>query len=141
MDVYLDAVFFSRLDPLDFKQEGHRLEFETLEDPESPLTYRGVVYNEMKGESSSPIRTIYDALNSYLFPTTTYHFNSGGDPEQITDLSYQELMRFYSEHYHPSNSVFMTFGDIPVTDHQNRFESKVLRRYQQSEQSRLGGGL
>jgi len=59
MDIYLDAVFFSRLDKLDFAQEGHRLEFDNPEDDSTPLVYRGVVYNEMKGDSSSPISVLH----------------------------------------------------------------------------------
>src|SRR5690606_34318605 len=85
MDVYLDAVFFSRLDPLDFAQEGHRLEFETMTDASSPLTYKGVVFNEMKGAMSSVTSTLWQVLSKYLFPTTTYHHNSGGEPACIPD--------------------------------------------------------
>ncbi|MDK1023176.1 MAG: insulinase family protein [Gammaproteobacteria bacterium] len=130
MDIYLDAVFFSRLDPLDFSQEGHRLEFEIPDDMESPLTFKGVVYNEMKGDASSPVSVLYDTFKKYLFPTTTYHHNSGGDPEQIPDLKYQDLLMFYKTHYHPSNAVFLTYGDIPVADHQSRIERNALAKFE-----------
>ncbi|MCS5575574.1 MAG: insulinase family protein, partial [Pseudomonadales bacterium] len=83
MEVYLDAVFFSRLDPRDFAQEGHRVELEDASDPLSPLVYKGVVYNEMKGDSSSPVSRLYHAIQAKLYPTSTYHFNSGGDPRDI----------------------------------------------------------
>ena len=129
LDIYLDAVFFPRLDPLDFAQEGHRLEFEIPDDPESRLAYKGVVYNEMKGDTSSPLSVLYDTLKSYLFPTSTYHFNSGGDPAHIPELTYDQLMRFYRRHYHPSNAIFMTFGDIPAVTLQESFETKVLSRF------------
>ncbi len=130
MDVYLDAVFFSRLDPLDFAQEGHRFEFETPDDPSSPLVYKGVVFNEMKGAMSSPVSTLWQTVTEHLFPTTTYHYNSGGDPENIPDLTYQQLMDFYKVHYHPSNAIFMTFGDIPAIEHQEVFEKRVLSRFE-----------
>ena len=87
LDVYLDAVFFSRLNPLDFMQEGHRLEFETPGDTSSNLVYKGVVYNEMIGSMASPVSTLWQTLTKHLFPTTTYHYNSGGDPEHIPDLT------------------------------------------------------
>ncbi len=132
LDVYLDAVFFSRIDPLDFSQEGHRIEFETKDDTESPLVYKGVVFNEMKGAMSSVPAQLWQTLCKYLYPTTTYHFNSGGDPESITDLSYEELVHFYKTHYHPSNAIFMTFGNIPAADLQNRFQSQVLNRFEKS---------
>ncbi len=132
LSVYLDAVFFSRLDPLDFAQEGHRVEFEQGDNGES-LVYKGVVFNEMKGAMSSISSVLWDRLCFELFPSNTYHFNSGGDPEVIPDLSYQQLKSFYDTHYHPSNAIFMTFGDIPAQEHQAAFESQVLSRFTRSE--------
>ncbi|MGV6806458.1 MAG: insulinase family protein [bacterium] len=129
MDVYLDAVFFSRLDELDFLQEGHRLEFAEPANPNSALTYKGVVFNEMKGAMSSATSILWHTLCKYLYPTTTYHYNSGGDPECITDLTYEQLRAFYRVHYHPSNAIFMTFGDISAQEHQAKFESSVLTRF------------
>ncbi len=129
MDVYLDAVFFSRLHELDFAQEGHRFEFETPDDANTDLVYKGVVFNEMKGAMSSPVSTLWQTLTEHLFPTTTYHYNSGGDPEKIPDLTYEQLKSFYKVHYHPSNSVFMTFGDIPAYEHHQRFEEKALHYF------------
>ncbi len=130
LDVYLDAVFFSRLDELDFLQEGHRLEFSEAENKESDLEFKGVVFNEMKGAMSSVSSTLWQTLCKHLFPSTTYHYNSGGDPEYITDLSYEELISFYKHHYHPSNAIFMTYGDIPAAEHQQTFEEKALCRFQ-----------
>ncbi len=133
LDVYLDAVFFSRLDPLDFAQEGHRLEFSDPQDPNSPLEYKGVVYNEMKGAMSSVNSQLWQTFCKYLFPTTTYHFNSGGDPEAIPDLSYEELLAFYKTHYHPSNAIFMTYGDISAAEHQTKFEEQALKHFTRLE--------
>jgi Zn-dependent M16 (insulinase) family peptidase len=130
LGVYLDAVFFPLLDPLDFAQEGHRLEFEEPADPDSPLTIRGVVYNEMKGAMSSPVAQVAQSLQSNVFPTTTYHYNSGGDPEAIPELDYQQLKDFHARHYHPSNALFMTFGSFPVEEHQEKLEVDVLSRFQ-----------
>lgn len=129
LDVYLDAVFFSRLDPLDFEQEGHRIEFSETGNPDSDLEYKGVVYNEMKGAMSSPVSRLWQSVTKYLFPTTTYHHNSGGEPESIPDLSYAELIEFYQTHYHPSNAVIMTFGDIPAAELQAFFDDKALDRF------------
>ena len=130
LEVYLDAAFFSRLDPLDFAQEGHRLEFAQLDDPTSELQYKGVVYNEMKGAMSSTNSVLWQTLSKHLFPTQPYHFNSGGEPEDIPDLSYEELVAFYKRHYHPSNAVFMTFGDRSAAEHQTRFEELALHRFE-----------
>lgn len=130
LNVYLDAAFFSRLDELDFLQEGHRLEFENMNDPESELQFKGVVFNEMKGAMSSTNSVLWQTMSKHLYPTTTYHYNSGGEPEEIPQLSYQQLRSFYKTHYHPSNSVFMTFGDITALEHQQKFEELALSKFQ-----------
>ncbi|MCF6236056.1 MAG: insulinase family protein [Gammaproteobacteria bacterium] len=133
LDVYLDAVFFSSLNELDFAQEGHRVEFETADDPNSDLTFKGVVYNEMKGAMSSPVSTLWQTLTEHLFTDNTYHYNSGGEPENIPDLSYDELKEFYKKHYHPSNAIFMTYGNIPAHEHQATFEKRALARFEKQE--------
>lgn len=129
LSVYLDAVFFARLDPLDFAQEGIRVEFEKPEAADSPLVYKGVVFNEMKGAMSTAQSVLWETLNKHLFPSTTYHYNSGGDPEHIPDLRYEDLVAFYKEHYHPSNAVFMTFGDIPAVELQETIHEQALKEF------------
>ncbi|MGN0921517.1 MAG: insulinase family protein [Cellvibrio sp.] len=129
LNVYLDAVFFSRLDPLDFAQEGHRVEFAETTNPESDLVYKGVVFNEMKGAMSSVPSQLWHTLCKYLYPTTTYHHNSGGDPAHIPDLTYEQLKEFYETHYHPSNAIFMTYGNIPVGELQTTFEEQALSKF------------
>lgn len=127
--VYLDAVFFPNLDPLDFAQEGHRLEFTEMTNPESELVYKGVVFNEMKGAMSSPVSTLWQTFTEALYPTSTYHYNSGGDPKAIPDLTYEQFKAFHETHYHPSNAVFMTFGNVSAEQHQERFEALALSRF------------
>ena len=130
LEVYLDAVFFARLDPLDFAQEGHRLEFAKADDSNSELTYKGVVFNEMKGAMSSINSTLWQTMSKHLYPTSTYHYNSGGEPADIPDLTYDQFTQFYKTHYHPSNAIFITFGDIAAIDHQQQFEQQALHRFE-----------
>ncbi len=130
LDVYLDCVFFPLLNELDFAQEGYRLEWADPHDPTSELVFKGVVYNEMKGALSSPVQNLAQTLQSHLFPTTTYHYNSGGDPRHIPELTYAGLKAFHARHYHPSNAVFMTYGDIPAAEHQRRFQEQALAQFQ-----------
>lgn len=130
LDVYLDAAFFPLLNELDFAQEGWRLEFSEPDNPESQLTFKGVVYNEMKGVLSSPVSRLHQALQSALFPTTTYHYNSGGDPVRIPDLDYADLKAFHARHYHPSNALLITYGDIPANEHQQHFHQRALQHFQ-----------
>ena len=130
LGVYLDSVFFARLDPLDFAQEGHRLEFAEPADTSSELTHKGVVFNEMKGAMSSINSTLWQTMSKHLYPTSTYHYNSGGEPADIPDLSYDQFKAFYQTHYHPSNAIFVTFGDIPAAEHQASFEQNALSRFE-----------
>lgn len=133
LDVYLDAVFFSRLHELDFAQEGHRIEFSEPNNPDSKLEYKGVVFNEMKGAMSSAISQLWQGISGYLFPTTTYHYNSGGEPAAITDLTYEQLLEFYRTHYHPSNAIFMTFGDMDIEALHTKLETQALSRFERQQ--------
>jgi len=133
MGVYLDAAFFPRLGGLSFKQEGHRLEIEEQtgnDDPvASQLTYKGVVYNEMKGAMSSPDQVMVRSILKALYPSTTYRYNSGGDPVEIPSLSHDQLKEFHRRHYHPSNAFFYTYGNLPLKDHLSFIEAKVLTEF------------
>lgn len=104
--VYLDAAFFPNLNRLDFLQEGWRLEHTDPTDTSTPLVFKGVVYNEMKGVFSSPDSVFYTQSQTELYPGTTYEHVSGGDPDAITDLSWEGLKAFHAKHYHPSNCRF-----------------------------------
>jgi len=129
LEVYLDAVFFPRLAELDFAQEGHRLEFVDPADAHSPLQIKGVVYNEMQGAMASPVSFLWQGVAQHLFPTSTYRFNSGGDPEVIPCLTHARLLEFHRRNYHPSNAFFLTFGDLPAARLQEVFEEKALREF------------
>ncbi len=108
IDVYLDAVFFPRLTPEIFQQEGWHYE---LDAPDAPLIYKGVVFNEMKGNYSSPDTMLRELSQRSLYPDITYGFDSGGDPKHIPDLTYEQLKAFHEQHYHPSNAKLFFYGD------------------------------
>jgi Zn-dependent M16 (insulinase) family peptidase len=125
LDVYVDSAFFPRLDPLDFSQEGHRLEI----DNENKLEIKGVVFNEMKGAMSSPTDQLWHGMSKYLFEETTYHHNSGGDPEKIIDLTHTDLVAFHQKHYHPSNATFFTFGNVSIDEVHEHLEENVFQKF------------
>ncbi|WP_346940489.1 insulinase family protein [uncultured Clostridium sp.] len=110
MDVYLDAVFYPNIYNTKeiLMQEGWHYELENAEDE---LTYKGVVYNEMKGAFSSPDGVLMRGIQKSLFEHNTYGFESGGDPEFIPDLTEEEFLGFHSKYYHPSNSYIFLYGD------------------------------
>ncbi len=117
LEVYLDAVFHPILNELSFLQEGHRLEFSHPSDSNSPLEFKGIVYNEMKGALSSSNARLSEAIHETLFPNVTYGCNSGGDPKFIPQLTYEELKQFYYTFYHPSRCLFFFYGNMPLEKH------------------------
>ncbi len=127
LEVYLDAVFHPELKPLSFLQEGHRLEFSETENPESPLVYKGVVFNEMKGAMASSDSRLWQAITQNLMPDLPYAFNSGGDPAEIPSLSYQELVEFHRNYYHPSHCIFYFYGNLPLRKHLDFLDEHLLR--------------
>ncbi|WP_461206496.1 insulinase family protein [Clostridium sp. DL1XJH146] len=110
MDVYMDAVLYPNIYkyPQILMQEGWHYE---IEDEKDPLTYKGVVYNEMLGVFSSPEDVLFRKIQGSLFPDTTYGYESGGDPDYITDLTYEDFLTFHKKYYHPSNSYIYLYGD------------------------------
>ncbi|HKL26705.1 MAG TPA: insulinase family protein [Desulfuromonadales bacterium] len=129
MSIYLDAAFFPLLRENDFRQEGHRLEFHEPQDANSPLTIRGVVFNEMKGAMADPSSLLSRRLTSALFPTTCYGHNSGGEPQVIPELTWGQLRDFHHTFYHPSNSWFFTYGNLPLEEHLAHIEERALSRF------------
>ncbi len=125
LDVYLDSVFAPALRPLDFAREAWRVEFETPEDTRSALRYNGIVLNEMQGAMCVPEIRLWVALKQHLFAGSAYQHNSGGNPESLVELDYARAASFHAVHYHPSNAVFMTYGDIAVEQHQARIEQTL----------------
>ncbi|MDO7750447.1 MAG: insulinase family protein, partial [SAR86 cluster bacterium] len=130
LDVYVDSAFFPKLDPLDFSQEGHRLELDSNQN----LEIKGVVFNEMKGAMSSPTDQLWHGMSKHLFEETTYHHNSGGDPEKIIDLTHEDLVAFHQKHYHPSNATFFTFGNVVIDEIHDHLERNVFDKFTPASQ-------
>ncbi len=108
IDVYLDAVFYPLITEKTFQQEGWHYEGTS---PDDPLTYKGVVFNEMKGYFSTPEFILGDEIKRVLMPDTPYANNSGGNPAVMPDLTYDAFKRFHATYYHPSNARFFFYGD------------------------------
>ena len=134
LGVYLDSAFFPNLDSLDFAQEGHRLEFKEKNNPESEIEIKGVVYNEMKGAMSSITSQLWHGMSQHLYSSSTYKHNSGGDPENIIDLSHEDLVNFHQKHYHPSNATFFTFGNVDPLEIQSFIKENVLDNFSPSDE-------
>ena len=130
MNVYLDAVFHPRITEETFMQEGWHYE---LEDPDGPVSYKGVVFNEMKGVFSSPESVLDRYLVHSLFPKTTYGYESGGDPAVIPDLTYEEFKDFHRRYYHPSNSRIFLHGDGNTEDYLKFLHEEYLSGFDRME--------
>ena len=127
LDVYLDAVFFPNIHRLSFLQEGHRLEL-----VDGVLKFQGIVFNEMKGALANPMARLEEQINSRLFKGLTYSYNSGGDPAEIPKLTHEELIAFHQEFYHPTRAIFYFYGNLPLKDHLEFIEEKVLKHHQRA---------
>ena len=115
MHVYMDAVFYPNIYEHDeiFRQEGWSYRLENAEDP---ITYNGVVYNEMKGAFSSPEGVLDRVVLNSLFPDTSYANESGGDPDVIPELTYEQFIDFHRRYYHPSNSYIYLYGNMNMEE-------------------------
>ena len=131
MSVYLDATLNPLLNADDYAQEGWRIGPENPlasngespgPDTESKLIFKGVVYNEMKGMMSDASYLFYIRFQDHFFPSIN---NSGGDPQKMTELTHDQLQRFHSNHYHPSNAKIFTYGDMSLLEHLQELDRRL----------------
>ena len=127
-DVYLDAVFYPNIltNEKIFKQEGWHYE---LTDKNDDIILNGVVYNEMKGAFSSPDSLVARESSNLLFPDTTYGFESGGHPDSIPTLSYENFKKFYRTYYHPSNSYIYLYGNFNKEEQLEYLDKEYLSKF------------
>src|SRR5699024_8151616 len=109
-----------------FRQEGWSYQ---LESQEGPLRYNGVVYNEMKGAFSSPDEVLEREIMNSLFPDTTYGFESGGNPENIPELTYESFLDFHRTYYHPSNSFIYLYGNMDMAEKLDFIDRHYLSKF------------
>ena len=132
MSVYMDAVLYPNIytEKQIFMQEGWHYE---MEDENSPLRINGVVYSEMKGAFSDPEETLERFCQNSLYPDTGYGFESGGDPEVIPSLTYEDFIAFHRRYYHPSNSYIYLYGNMDMEDQLRWLDSEYLKDFDASE--------
>lgn len=128
MHVYLDAVLYPNIYRNEniFRQEGWHYE---MESPQDELTLNGVVYNEMKGAFSSPDDVLEREMMNSLYPDTAYGYESGGDPEAIPELTYQEFLDFHRRYYHPSNSYIYLYGNMDLAEKLKFLDEHYLSKF------------
>lgn len=129
MNVYMDAVLYPNIyiKPETLMQEGWHYE---LFDKDGELTYNGIVYNEMKGAMSSPDDLLYSKSLASLFPDTAYRFESGGIPEEIPSLTYDEFLDFHRRYYHPSNSYIFIYGNGNILNQLEFLDKEYLDNFE-----------
>ena len=132
MHVYLDAVFYPNIYQKEaiFRQEGWHYE---LDEETGELTYNGVVYNEMKGAFSSPDDVLEREIMNSLYPHTTYGCVSGGDPDVIPELTYEQFLEFHRTYYHPSNSYIYLYGDMDMVEKLEFIDEHYLSAFEALE--------
>ena len=129
LEVYLDATFFPKIAKDSYLQEAWRFEFEDGTDSSTPLEYKGVVFNEMKGAMANVSSQMYRTVYKGIFPDITYGNNSGGEPGAIPNLTWQQLKDFHATHYHPSNAYFYTYGSFDLQKTLAMIEQNALSRF------------
>ena len=132
MHVYMDAVLYPNIYEHEeiFRQEGWSYKLDFAEDR---LAYNGVVYNEMKGAFSSPESVLDRVILNTLFPDTSYANESGGDPEVIPDLTYEQFLDFHRRYYHPSNSYIYLYGDMDMDEKLDWLDREYLSSFDARE--------
>lgn len=129
MSVYLDAVFYPNLytNRAIFEQEGWHYE---LDEETEELIINGVVYNEMKGAFSSPDEVENLRVREALYPDSPYGIESGGDPEVIPELTYENYVAFHKRFYHPSNSYIILHGNFDIEERLNFLDKEYLSNFE-----------
>ena len=129
VDVYLDAVFHPNIHKEEkiFRQEGWHYELENADDE---LKINGVVYNEMKGVYSSADDVVEQEIMKSLYPDTTYGYVSGGDPDDIPSLTYEDFRAFHDRYYHPSNSYIYLYGNMDADEYLTFIDEEYLSSYE-----------
>ena len=132
MHVYMDAVFYPNIYHRReiFEQEGWHYE---LEDKDAELKYNGIVYSEMKGAFSSPESQLFREVQASLFPDTSYGVESGGDPDYIPDLTYEDYLDFHRKYYSPSNSYIYLYGNMDIEEKLNWLDENYLHDFDEVE--------
>ncbi|PPR10719.1 MAG: hypothetical protein CFH44_00145 [Proteobacteria bacterium] len=133
MHVYTNSVFFPLLRKEAFLQEGWRFEFTDPKDSSTELKTTGVVFNEMIGAMGSAYSHLWKNKYKALYPDTIYAHNSGGRPAAIPDLTYEEFCDYHKKYYHPSNAIFVTYGDVDYQEVQEKLEEWVLNEFEYSD--------
>ncbi len=126
MDVYCDVTLNPLLEKSTFEQEGWHYHKESMD---APLQFQGVVFNEMKGAFSDPIRAIFHHVFRGLMPESTYAHESGGDPRKIPNLSYEQFVAFHQKHYHPSNGMLFFYGNADLDRELAMVEDNFLKQF------------
>ena len=131
MSVYLDAVFcpaiYNKAEI--FYQEGWHYE----PDENGNFSYKGVVFNEMKGVFAGADELCEMAIDKALFPDTPYKYVSGGDPASIPDLTYESFIESHRRFYSPSNAYVYFDGNVNIEKALDFLNSEYLSKYERGE--------
>lgn len=132
MDVYLDAVFYPSIydKPEILLQEGWHYE---IDKPEDPLTYSGVVFNEMKGALSDPDDQLTNEIFRAIFPDSIYSNESGGNPVHIPELTYEQFIDFHKKYYSPANCYMYLYGKMDIEEQLKFIDEEYLSNFDRVE--------
>jgi len=127
-DVYMDCAYNPLIytDKNIFLREAWRYE---MADADSPLTISGIVYNEMKGSLGNISSAARNNVMDVLYPNSTQSNISGGDPEKIPDLTYEQIINTHKTYYHPSNSLMLLYGNLDYSKFLKLINDNYLSKF------------
>ncbi|MBO4348931.1 MAG: insulinase family protein, partial [Candidatus Methanomethylophilaceae archaeon] len=107
-DFYTDSVFNPMImtDKSIFDEEAWRYVLKSADDE---LTIAGTVYSEMLGATTRTRKASKNFQNE-IFPNSYIRNDSGGNPDVIPEMTWEELKAYHDKYYHPSNSLTLLYG-------------------------------
>ena len=132
LSVYMDAVFFPKAikEPNLLKREGWRYE---IAPDTKKMSINGVVFNEVKGVFANPYQLLWKNLTRAFLPQTPYFYDSGGVPEKIPNLQFQQFVSAHKKYYHPQNSLIFLYGDIEFKKTLDQMDKQFLSHFKKSK--------
>lgn len=132
MDIYLDAAFYPNFltNKNIFLREGWRYEYDEEKDA---LSYNGIVYNEMLGSFSDSNLVLDYNVDQKVFYNNYRRFTSGGFPDDIVKLSYEDFITYYNKYIHPSNCYIGIYGNVDYEEILEYLDKEYLSKYDKIE--------
>jgi len=133
LPIYLDHILNPTITDEGFVTEVHHVN-ENGED-------KGVVYCEMQGRENSDGDILERACLAALYPDEDcgYKSETGGKMSNLRSLRVDQVRRYHSEYYRPSNLFLLVTGSMPLEE-LLEVVGKVDQEYEEAQQAKKATG-